>query len=66
MRAVARKEETVEIIGMKEIMNDYGLSRATATAYLNMKSCPTLPRKKNSPYKILRSRWEKWLEEVKK
>lgn len=66
MCAVARKEETMEIIGMKEIMNDYGLSRATATAYLNMKSCPTLPRRKNAPYRILRSRWEKWLEEVKK
>ena len=56
----------MEIIGMKEIMSDYGLSRATATAYLNMRSCPTLPRRKNAPYRILRSRWEKWLEEVKK
>lgn len=61
-----KKEGEMEIIGIKEIMADYGLSRHEATMYLNMKSCPTLPRTKNFPYKILRHKWEEWLEKVSK
>ena len=54
----------MEIIGLKEIMEEYGLPRKTATAYLNMRSCPTLPRVKNSPYRIIRESWEEWLRKV--
>lgn len=54
----------MEIIGLKDIMRDYGLSRYTALAYLNMKSCPVLPRTKGSTYKVVRASWEKWLADL--
>ena len=53
--------EGMEIMGLKDIMRDYNLSRYTALAYLNMRSCPVLPRTKNSTYRVVRSNWEKWL-----
>lgn len=61
---IGKKEGDMEIIGLKEIMEEYGLPRKTATAYLNMRSCPTLPRVKNSPYRIIRESWEEWLRKV--
>ncbi len=55
----------IEIIGMEEIMKDYKLSREDATSYLNTKGCPVLPRKKHKPYKVVRHKWEEWLENQK-
>ena len=51
----------VEIIGIEEIMREYGMSRQLATRLLNNPRCKTLPRGKGQPYKIARTSWEKFL-----
>ncbi len=56
----------MEILTTKQISDEYGLSYKEALAYLGMKSCPTLPRVKNGSYKILRHKWEEWLERQSK
>ncbi len=55
----------IEIIGMEEIMKDYNLTRAEATGFLKTKGCPALPRKKRGRFKIVRHKWEEWLENQK-
>lgn len=52
----------LEIITLDQIVNDYGFTRRQATKYLNKKGCPVLPRKKNQPYKVVRHKFEEWLE----
>ncbi|QIB68227.1 hypothetical protein Ami103574_02385 [Aminipila butyrica] len=52
----------IEIISLEQIMVDYALTRRQATKYLNKKGCPVLPRFKNQPYKVVRHKWEEWLE----
>ncbi|WP_312353940.1 hypothetical protein [Aminipila sp.] len=55
----------LEIIGIEEIMADYKLKRAQATNYLNTKGCPVLPRKKHEPYRVVRHKFEEWMENQK-
>lgn len=52
----------LEIITMDQIIADYGLTRRQATKYLTTKGCPVLPRKKKQPYKVVRHKFEEWLE----
>ncbi len=52
----------LEIIGMEEIMQDYRLTRTEATVLLKTKGCPVLPRKKRGKFRVVRHKWEEWLE----
>lgn len=56
----------IEIITMDRIMADYKLTRRQATKYLNKKGCPVLPRLKHQPYRIVRHKFEEWLENQKR
>ncbi len=50
-----------DIITYQEILEIYGLGQRTTRRYLNMKSCPVLPRKKGQPYRVIKSKFEEWL-----
>lgn len=52
----------IEIITMDQIIADYKITRFQATKYLNKKGCPVLPRSKKQPYRVVRHKWEEWLE----
>ena len=54
-------ETTITIIGMKEVMDLYGLSRKQATRLLNTKGCPVLPRRDGDNYRIVQEEFEYWL-----
>lgn len=49
------------IIGVEDVMQICGVGRATATRYLNRRDCPTLPRVKNSPYRVSEQAFLRWL-----
>lgn len=51
----------IELIGIKEVTELYGLSRKKATRLLNTKGCPVLPRDSGEPYLIVKDEFEKWL-----
>lgn len=52
---------TITIIGLKDIMELYGLSRKQATRLLNTKGCPVLPRRDGDNYRIVQEEFETWL-----
>ena len=54
-------ETDICIIGMTEIMDLYGFTRKQATKILNTKGCPVLPRDLNSPYRVIKDEFERWL-----
>ena len=54
-------EEKTEIIGIEDVMKLYSIGRHTATRYLSMKSCPTMPRRKGQKYQVERHAFEEWL-----
>lgn len=51
----------IEIIGIRDIQELYGLSKKEATRLLNVKGCPVLPRAPGGPYRIIKDEFEKWL-----
>ena len=52
---------SIEIIGIKEVLELYGFSRKEATRLLNTKGCPVLPRESGQPYRIVKDEFENWL-----
>ena len=52
---------TINIIGLKDVMQLYGLSRKQATRLLNTKGCPVLPRRDGDNYRIIQDEFEQWL-----
>lgn len=52
---------TIEIIGMGDILELYGLSRKEATRLLNIRGCPVLPREEGQPYRVVKEEFEQWL-----
>ena len=52
---------SIELIGIKEVTELYGLSRKKATRLLNTKGCPVLPRESGEPYLIIKDEFEQWL-----
>ena len=54
-------QTTIEIIGIKEVIELYGFSRKEATRLLNIKGCPVLPRESGQPYRIVKDEFESWL-----
>jgi hypothetical protein len=56
-----KMEQNIEILNFEEIVKQYNLTASEVLRFLNLKGCPTLPRKKGQPYKIIKSRWEEWL-----
>ena len=54
-------QTTIEIIGIKEVIELYGFSRKEATRLLNTKGCPVLPRESGQPYRIVKDEFETWL-----
>ena len=52
---------TIEIIGIKEVIELYGFSRKEATRLLNTRGCPVLPRESGQPYRIVKEEFEQWL-----
>ena len=52
---------SIKIITLKDIMELYGFSRKRATALLNTKGCPILPREDGQNYKVIQDEFEMWL-----
>ena len=52
---------SIEIIGIKEVIELYGFSRKEATRLLNTRGCPLLPRESGQPYRIVKDEFEQWL-----
>ena len=52
---------SIEVIGIKEVIDLYGFSRKEATRLLNTKGCPVLPRESGMPYRIIKDEFETWL-----
>ena len=49
------------LIGVKDVMEIYGVGKDTATLWLCQKSCPTLPRRKNAPYLVSAAAFHEWI-----
>ena len=52
---------TIEIVGIRDIVELYGFSRKEATRLLNTKGCPVLPRESGQPYRVVKDEFETWL-----
>lgn len=52
---------SIEVIGIKEVIELYGFSRKEATRLLNTRGCPVLPRESGMPYRIIKDEFENWL-----
>lgn len=53
--------DKVDLIGIEDVMKMLGIGRVTATRLLNTDGCPTLPRKKGSPYLVEKEAFVRWL-----
>lgn len=49
------------LIGVKDVMQIYGVGKDTAMLWLGMKSCPTMPRKKGAPYLVSETAFREWV-----
>ena len=52
---------SIEVIGIKDVIDLYGFSRKEATRLLNTRGCPVLPRESGMPYRIIKDEFESWL-----
>lgn len=52
--------EIIKLIGVKEVQQMLGVGKAKAVEFLSMKDCPTLPRKKNEPYRVREEAFVEW------
>ncbi len=52
---------SIEVIGIKDVIELYGFSRKEATRLLNTRGCPVLPRESGMPYRIIKDEFENWL-----
>lgn len=52
---------TIEVIGIRDVIELYGFSRKEATRLLNTRGCPVLPRESGMPYRIIKDEFETWL-----
>lgn len=52
---------TIEIIGIRDVVELYGFSRKEATRLLNTRGCPVLPRESGQPYRLVKDEFEQWL-----
>ena len=51
----------MELIGIKEVMAILDVGRETATAILNMPSCPCLPRRKGQTFRVPKEAFLEWI-----
>lgn len=49
------------LIGVREVMEIFGVGKDTATSWLKSKSCPTLPRRKGAPYLVSETAFREWI-----
>lgn len=52
---------SIEVIGIRDVIELYGFSRKEATRLLNTRGCPVLPRESGQPYRIIKDEFENWL-----
>ena len=52
----------MEVMGIKDIMSELGVSREYARWLVTLKDCPVLPRMKGQTIRVLRTPFYKWLE----
>ena len=50
----------MELIGVKEIMELLGISRAFATHILHLPGCPVLPRHKGQTFRVPKDEFVRW------
>lgn len=53
---------SMELIGLKDVMELLGVGEKTATHILNMEGCPVLPRKKGQKFRVPKAAFVKWWE----
>ncbi len=51
----------IEILTVKDIRQLYGFGSDEVYIILNTKGCPVLPRRGNSPYRVIKDEFEAWL-----
>lgn len=51
----------MKLLRIEDVMTELNVGRATATRILNMKSCPTLPRKKNQKFLVPEEAFREWV-----
>lgn len=51
----------IVIIGIKDIIELYGLNETEVYKLVQTKGCPVLPRKRGGPYRIIKDEFETWL-----
>lgn len=52
----------MEVMGIKDIMEELGVSREYARWLVTLEGCPVLPRMKGQTIRVLRKPFYKWLE----
>ena len=55
-------ESTMELIGIKDVMEMLGVGREMATHILNSPDCPKLPRRKGQKFRVPKGKFVKWWE----
>ena len=51
----------MKILTITDVMQELGVGRKTATEILSSKACPTLPRRKGQPYRVLKEDFDSYL-----
>lgn len=59
-------KDSMQLIGIRDVMAMLGVGRPTATWLLQQEDCPTLPRVKGAPYLVEKEAFTRWLIERKR
>ena len=57
-------DESLELIGINEVMEMLHISRKMATHILNMPGCPILPRHKGQTFRVRKQAFIEWFKEL--
>ena len=55
----------MKILEIQDIVERYQVTYYQARKWLNIRSCPVLPRNKGGKYRVLQDEFDKWLENSK-
>lgn len=58
---MGKRQDAGVILGIKDICEQYGLSRKLVTRYLSSGELRVLPRVKGEPYLVTKNEWERFL-----
>lgn len=56
--------DSLELIGLKDVMEMLHVGEKVATHILNMPGCPTLPRRKGQKYRVRKEAFINWFKDL--